>query len=59
MGEAEFTDMDWGLANSKQRFQWVVRPGSVSGSQWLELLPKGFIEEVGERGCIVKWAPQQ
>ncbi|GJW76477.1 UDP-glycosyltransferase 76B1-like protein [Tanacetum coccineum] len=59
LGEAEFTNMAWGLANSKQRFLWVIRPGSVSGSESLELLPKGFIEEVGERGCIVKWAPQQ
>ncbi|KAM0024455.1 putative UDP-glucuronosyl/UDP-glucosyltransferase [Helianthus debilis subsp. tardiflorus] len=59
MSEAEFTNMAWGLANSKQRFLWVVRPGSVTGSQWLEALPKGFAEEVGERGRIVKWAPQQ
>nr|WJH18548.1 phenylpropanoid glycosyltransferase UGT12 [Artemisia annua] len=59
MGESDFINMAWGLANSKQRFLWVVRPGSVSGSQWLESLPKGFIEEVGDRGCIVKWAPQQ
>ncbi|KAI7749536.1 hypothetical protein M8C21_006278 [Ambrosia artemisiifolia] len=59
MSEAEFSDMAWGLANSKQRFLWVVRPGSIYGSQWLESLPKGFMEEVGERGRIVKWAPQQ
>ncbi|KAL7613529.1 UDP-glycosyltransferase 76C2 [Lactuca sativa] len=59
MGEAEFSNMAWGLAKSKQRFLWVVRPGSVFGSEWLQYLPQGFIEEVGERGCIVKWAPQQ
>ncbi|KAJ9541804.1 hypothetical protein OSB04_028310 [Centaurea solstitialis] len=59
MDEAEFTNMAWGLASSKQRFLWVVRPGSVLGSEWLESLPKGFMDEVGERGCIVKWAPQQ
>ncbi|GJT41125.1 UDP-glycosyltransferase 76B1-like protein [Tanacetum coccineum] len=59
LGEAEFTNMAWGLANSKQRFLRVIRPDSVSGSDPLELLPKEFIEEVGERGCIVKWAPQQ
>ncbi|CAH1438645.1 unnamed protein product [Lactuca virosa] len=59
MGKAEFSNMARGLAKSKQRFLWVVRPGSVSGSEWLQSLPKGFIEEVGERGCIVKWAPQQ
>ncbi|KAI3748784.1 hypothetical protein L6452_12122 [Arctium lappa] len=57
--EAEFANMASGLASSKQRFLWVVRPGSVLGSKWLESLPKGFIDEVGERGCIVKWAPQQ
>lgn len=56
MDEAEFANMAWGLASSKQRFLWVIRPGSVLGSQ---SLPKGFIEEVGERGWIVKWAPQQ
>nr|XP_043631266.1 UDP-glycosyltransferase 76B1-like [Erigeron canadensis] len=59
VSEAEFSDMAWGLASSNQRFLWVVRPGSVCGSEWLESLPKGFMEEVGERGCIVKWAPQQ
>ncbi|KAM1995784.1 hypothetical protein ACFX15_028801 [Malus domestica] len=51
--------MAWGLANSKQPFLWVIRPGSVSGSNWMEQLPQGFIEEIGERGYIVKWAPQR
>ncbi|KAF3454615.1 hypothetical protein FNV43_RR05063 [Rhamnella rubrinervis] len=51
--------MAWGLASSQQPFLWVVRPGLVSGLDWIELLPKGFREGVGERGCIVKWAPQQ
>ncbi|KAI5321841.1 hypothetical protein L3X38_030913 [Prunus dulcis] len=32
--------------------------GSICGSDWIELLPQEFIEAVGERGCIVKWAPQ-
>ncbi|XP_071709621.1 UDP-glycosyltransferase 76G1-like [Rutidosis leptorrhynchoides] len=59
MGQAEFSEMAWGLANSKQRFLWVVRPGLVSGSERVESLPDGFGEEVGERGRIVKWAPQQ
>ncbi|GMI90289.1 UDP-dependent glycosyltransferase 76B1 [Hibiscus trionum] len=57
--ETEFLEVAWGLANSKQPFLWVVRPGLVQGSKWLELLPNGFLEMVGERGHIVKWAPQQ
>ncbi|KAJ4725689.1 UDP-glycosyltransferase [Melia azedarach] len=57
--ESELAEMAWGLANSKQPFLWVVRPGSVCGSDWLESLPEGFKESIGERGCIVKWAPQK
>lgn len=59
MGGNEFLEMAWGLANSKQPFLWVVRPGLVRGSEWLEALPSGFKEKIGENGCIVKWAPQQ
>ncbi|KAK8647474.1 hypothetical protein V6N13_121210 [Hibiscus sabdariffa] len=57
--ETDFLEVAWGLANSKQPFLWVVRPGLVHGSKWLELLPDGFQEMVGERGHVVKWAPQQ
>ncbi|KAJ4850888.1 hypothetical protein Tsubulata_031452 [Turnera subulata] len=55
----EFTEMAWGLANSRHRFLWVVRPGFILGSEWTEPLPKGVKEIVGERCCIVKWAPQR
>ncbi|KAL7214840.1 hypothetical protein ACSBR1_027089 [Camellia fascicularis] len=59
MDEAEFLEMAWGLANSGQPFLWVVRPGLVRGSKWLEPLPSGFMETIDGRGYIVKWAPQQ
>ncbi|XVF46620.1 hypothetical protein PTKIN_Ptkin03bG0042500 [Pterospermum kingtungense] len=59
MDEKELIETAWGLANSKQPFLWVVRPGLVRGSEWIESLPHGFKESVGERGCIVKWAPQK
>ncbi|KAF2299373.1 hypothetical protein GH714_031758 [Hevea brasiliensis] len=55
----ELAEMAWGLANSKQPFLWFVRPGSIRGSNWIELLHEGFREAIGERGCIVKWAPQK
>ncbi|XP_038884207.1 UDP-glycosyltransferase 76B1-like [Benincasa hispida] len=55
----EFLEIAWGLANSTHPFLWVVRPGMVSGFEWLEPLPDGFEEMVGERGLIVKWAPQR
>ncbi|XVF19980.1 hypothetical protein REPUB_Repub11eG0158200 [Reevesia pubescens] len=55
----ELVEMAWGLANSKQPFLWVIRPGLVDDLEWNKLLPEGFIEAAGENGCIVKWAPQK
>jgi hypothetical protein len=59
VNETEFLEMAWGLLHSNQPFLWVVRPGLVRGSESSESLPDGFLEMVGKRGYIVKWAPQQ
>lgn len=56
VGEKEFLEIAHGLVDSKQTFLWVVRPGFVHGSTWIELLPDGL---PGERGRLVKWTPQQ
>lgn len=58
LNETEFLEVAWGLANSKQPFLWVVRPGLVRGAEWLEPLPNGFLEDLNGRAHIVKWAPQ-
>ncbi|CAN1846580.1 UDP-glucose iridoid glucosyltransferase [Linum perenne] len=56
----EFDAMAWGIANSGQRFLWVVRPDAVLGSSPTDsLLPDGFSEATKERGKVVKWAPQK
>lgn len=57
--EKELTKIAWGLADSEQPFLWVILPGSVSGSDWTELLPRGFLDIVGVRGLILKWGPQK
>ncbi|KAL9412180.1 hypothetical protein AB3S75_045744 [Citrus x aurantiifolia] len=57
--ETKFLEVAWGLANSKVPFLWVVRPGLVRGAEWIELLPRGFLEMLDGIGHIVKWAPQQ
>ncbi|XP_076945649.1 UDP-glycosyltransferase 76G1-like [Bidens hawaiensis] len=56
MDEEHFMEIAHGLIDSKQSFLWVVRPGFVNDSKSVESLPDGF---PGERGRIVKWAPQQ
>ncbi|KAK1437087.1 hypothetical protein QVD17_02872 [Tagetes erecta] len=59
MDEKDLAETAWGLASSKQPFLWVVRPGSVKGSDWIEFLPDGFLEEIEGRGLVLKWAPQK
>ncbi|CAH8360363.1 unnamed protein product [Eruca vesicaria subsp. sativa] len=56
--EKEFLEIAWGLRNSKQSFLWVVRPGLVRGTEWLESLPCGFMDNLGHKGKIVKWTNQ-
>ncbi|KAG7633512.1 UDP-glucuronosyl/UDP-glucosyltransferase [Arabidopsis suecica] len=51
METKEVLEMAWGLYNSNQRFLWVIRPGTES-------MPVEVSKIVSERGCIVKWAPQ-
>ncbi|XP_022157906.1 UDP-glucose iridoid glucosyltransferase-like [Momordica charantia] len=57
--QQELEEMAWGLAESGQPFLWVIRPGSVRGSDGIGCMPKGFQEKVGDIGCIVEWAPQK
>ncbi|CAN6285448.1 unnamed protein product [Urochloa humidicola] len=57
MDPHEFVELAWGLASSKRPFIWVVRPSLIRGFESGDL-PDGFREEVGDRGRIVDWAPQ-
>ncbi|CAO2150151.1 unnamed protein product [Urochloa humidicola] len=54
----EFVELAWGLALSKRPFLWVVRPNLIRGFESSEL-PDGVLEEVGDRGMIISWAPQE
>lgn len=58
--EKELTETAWGLANSSIPFLWVIRSDSINGSQLFDQFPEGsFKAFAGERGLIVKWAPQR
>ncbi|KAL1220246.1 UDP-glycosyltransferase 76E6 [Cardamine amara subsp. amara] len=59
METKELLEMAWGLLNSNQPFLWVIRPGSIVRSEWIESLPEEVSKMVIERGYIVKWAPQK
>ena len=57
MDPHEFVELAWGLADSKRPFIWVARPSLIRGFESGDL-PDGFREEVGDRGRIVDWVPQ-
>ncbi|KAL0864045.1 hypothetical protein Bca101_043163 [Brassica carinata] len=55
----EVMEMASGLDSSNQHFLWVIKPGSIRGSEWMESLPEEFSRMVSGRGYVVKWAPQK
>ncbi|VFR00381.1 unnamed protein product [Cuscuta campestris] len=57
-GGKEVTEMAWGLANCDHPFLWALLPSSSQGTVE-DLMPEGFREKVGERGKLVRWAPQK
>ncbi|KAL8146378.1 UDP-glycosyltransferase 86A2-like [Apium graveolens] len=46
-----------GLLDSNVSFVWVLRPDIVSSND-LNPLPSGFVDEMGDRGMIIKWCSQ-
>ncbi|XP_009795416.1 7-deoxyloganetic acid glucosyltransferase-like [Nicotiana tabacum] len=59
MSKAQLLEIWYGLVNSKTRFLWVQRPGSVIGLEENNDIPMELSKYTKERGCIVSWAPQE
>ncbi|MBN8156931.1 hypothetical protein J0J30_23310, partial [Vibrio vulnificus] len=48
-----------GLEKSGHRFLWCLRATpEIHVKNLEEMLPKGFLERIGERGIVCGWAPQ-
>ncbi|KAF3660940.1 UDP-glycosyltransferase 85A1 [Capsicum annuum] len=58
MNYDEFTEMAWGLANSKKQFLWIIRPDLITGDDVVNL-PEDFLSEIKDRGMIASWCPQE
>lgn len=55
--QEHLVELAWGLANSHQKFIWVVRFNlSIGGSK---PLPLEFEEEIKERGILLSWCDQE
>ncbi|XP_010431052.1 PREDICTED: zinc finger BED domain-containing protein DAYSLEEPER-like [Camelina sativa] len=46
LGSLEVMETALGLVASNQHFLWVIRPGSIHGSEWTESLPEEFSKTV-------------
>ncbi|KAL4326978.1 hypothetical protein S245_042475 [Arachis hypogaea] len=51
--EKELIEVAYGLANSEQKFLWVIRPETIKS------IPEEVKSAAREKGKIIKWAPQK
>ncbi|CAN4102166.1 unnamed protein product [Withania somnifera] len=60
LSKAQYLEFWYGLVNSKTRFLWVQRPGSIIGLEEDDInVPMELSQGTKERGCIISWAPQE
>ncbi|OIT38463.1 PREDICTED: UDP-glucose iridoid glucosyltransferase-like [Nicotiana attenuata] len=59
ISEREVMEIAWGLVNSKLHFLWVIRPDSITGSDWKLVFAENLKRGIDKRGYIVEWAPQK
>jgi UDP:flavonoid glycosyltransferase YjiC (YdhE family) len=57
MTSERLIEFAWGLANSNQKFLWIIRPDLVEGDS--AILPQEFLIETKERGLLASWCPQE
>ena len=53
LANKQVEELAWGLKKSSFYFLWVIRDTEETNK-----LPKGFVDEIGDKGLIVNWSPQ-
>jgi hypothetical protein len=56
--ERQVEEFALALEATQRPFLWVVRPDLI-GNRSNRGLPGGYLERLGNRGCIISWAPQR
>ncbi|KAK9699181.1 hypothetical protein RND81_08G158000 [Saponaria officinalis] len=54
----QLEEFAWGLVNSQQNFIWVIREDLVVNGEF-GILSKEYMEEIKDRGLILKWCAQE
>ena len=49
----QLVEFAWGLANSMQKFLWIIRPDFVMGET--AILPPKFLTEINDRGMLASY----
>ncbi|XP_059460409.1 7-deoxyloganetin glucosyltransferase-like [Corylus avellana] len=57
MTSEQLIEFAWGLANSNQKFLWIIRPDLVEGDS--AVLPPEFLADIEERSLLASWCPQE
>ncbi|KAK9681839.1 hypothetical protein RND81_10G031100 [Saponaria officinalis] len=57
MTNQNLVEFAWGVANSKQKFLWVLRPDLLNGEN--SVISPEFMSETEGRGMIVSWCDQE
>jgi UDP:flavonoid glycosyltransferase YjiC (YdhE family) len=57
--QEQVDEFAYGLLGSEVSFLWVLRPPPKESTAEPHVLPQRFLEEVGDKGRIVHWSPQE
>ncbi|EPS57614.1 hypothetical protein M569_17203, partial [Genlisea aurea] len=57
--QAQIDEIAHGILSAGVSFLWVLRPPAKESTAEPHVLPDGFLERAGEKGKIVRWAPQE
>lgn len=57
MTPQQLVELAWGIANSKKKFMWVIRPDLVEGEA--SIVPPEIVAETKDRGIMLSWCPQE
>ncbi|EPS69550.1 hypothetical protein M569_05215, partial [Genlisea aurea] len=56
--QSQIDEIAHGILSAGVSFLWVLRPPAVESTAAPLALPDGFLEKAGDKGRVVKWAPQ-
>ncbi|KAK6781828.1 hypothetical protein RDI58_019624 [Solanum bulbocastanum] len=57
--QEQIDEIAYGLLNSGLNFLWIMKPPRKNSSFLSVVLPKGYLDKVGDKGKVVEWCLQE